>query len=133
MKHKEEIFRLKKEGKSYRQIQSILGCSKGTIAYHLGEGQKEKTRERTRGLRGQINKYISEHKEFMGCMDCKEKYPYYMLDLDHLRDKSFNLSNYRKYTLDIEIVKLEIDKCEVVCANCHRIRTYQRTGKEKNI
>ena len=40
---KEEILRLRQEGKTYTQIQDILGCSKGTIAYHCGEGQKEKT------------------------------------------------------------------------------------------
>jgi DNA-binding CsgD family transcriptional regulator len=40
---KEKILELKKEGKSYRQIQKILNCSKGTISYHLGENQKEKT------------------------------------------------------------------------------------------
>lgn len=39
---KEEIIRLKEEGKSYREIKKELGCSLGTIAYHLGKGQKEK-------------------------------------------------------------------------------------------
>lgn len=45
-KYKEDILRLREEGKSYREIESQLGCSKGTIAYHLGEGQKEKTLNR---------------------------------------------------------------------------------------
>lgn len=44
---KKEILKLRQEGKSYREIQDILGCSKGTIAYHCGEGQKEKTKNRT--------------------------------------------------------------------------------------
>ena len=35
---KEEILRLRQEGKTYTQIQDILGCSKGTISYHCGEG-----------------------------------------------------------------------------------------------
>ena len=48
MTYKDEIVRLHKEGKSYNQIKDILGCSKGTISYHIGEGQKEKTIERTR-------------------------------------------------------------------------------------
>lgn len=38
----ENIHRLSKEGKNYREIKEELGCSKGTISYHLGVGQKEK-------------------------------------------------------------------------------------------
>ena len=48
---KEQILKLKSEGKSYREIQKILGCSKGTISYHCGNGQKEKTTNRQRQLR----------------------------------------------------------------------------------
>ena len=45
---KEEILGLKKQGLSYNQIRDRLGCSKGTISYHCGEGQKEKTLSNTR-------------------------------------------------------------------------------------
>ena len=38
----EQILELAKKGLSYRQIEKELGCSKSTIAYHLGKGQKEK-------------------------------------------------------------------------------------------
>ena len=38
----EKIIKLHKKGLSYRQIEKELGCSKSTIAYHLGKGQKEK-------------------------------------------------------------------------------------------
>jgi len=45
---KEKILELRNEGKSYREIQKILGCSKSTISYHCGNGQKEKTKNRTK-------------------------------------------------------------------------------------
>lgn len=48
---KEEILKLRSEGKTYDQIKEILGCSKGTIAYHCGDGQKEKTRNRVEKYR----------------------------------------------------------------------------------
>jgi len=38
----EQIIKLANKGMSYRQIEKQLGCSKSTIAYHLGKGQKEK-------------------------------------------------------------------------------------------
>jgi 5-methylcytosine-specific restriction endonuclease McrA len=48
---KEEILRLRAEGKTYNEIKKVLGCSKSTIAYHCGEGQKEKTKKRRVNLR----------------------------------------------------------------------------------
>lgn len=45
---KHEILRLREEGLSYRQIEKELGCSKSTISYHLGKGQKEKSLKRRR-------------------------------------------------------------------------------------
>ena len=48
---KDQILKLRDEGKSYREIKRILGCSSSTIAYHCGEGQKEKTQNRLRKRR----------------------------------------------------------------------------------
>ena len=42
---KEQILQLREQGKTYDEIKEQLGCSKGTIAYHCGEGQKLKTKE----------------------------------------------------------------------------------------
>ena len=47
----EEILRLRAEGLSYRQIEVRLGCSKGTISYHCGSGQKNKTLANTKKRR----------------------------------------------------------------------------------
>tara|TARA_R110000765_G_scaffold3358_5_gene10403 strand:+ start:434 stop:970 length:537 start_codon:yes stop_codon:yes gene_type:complete len=43
---KDLILKLRENGKSYREIEKILGCSKGTISYHCGKGQKKKTTAR---------------------------------------------------------------------------------------
>lgn len=48
---KEQILKLRKEGKTYTEIQDILECSRGTISYHCGKGQKEKTKKRTNKYR----------------------------------------------------------------------------------
>jgi len=48
---KEKIISLADKGLSYRQIQKKLGCSKSTISYHLGEGQKHKAYARVRKQR----------------------------------------------------------------------------------
>ena len=129
MKHKENILRLRAEGKSYSQIADELGCSKGTVSYHIGFGQKEKTRSIQGRNREAINDYIRSVKESTPCADCGNYYGYWIMDFDHLKDKSFSLSRHSHHTKKLETVKDEIAKCDVVCANCHRDRTYSRQIK----
>ena len=43
---KENVFRLRGDGLSYRQIAAQIGCSKGSINYHLSEGAAEKVKSR---------------------------------------------------------------------------------------
>lgn len=127
MEHKENILRLRSEGKSYRQIQAILGCSKGTIAYHLGPGQKDKTKDRTNRIRTKQSRYLWELKESSGCVDCREKYPHYMLEFDHLpghQKLGSPTDMARNYNMQKALE--EVTKCDIVCANCHKIRTWQR-------
>jgi len=47
---KDQILSLRNEGKSYNEIQSILGCSKSTISYYLNENTSKKIK-----IRNQIN------------------------------------------------------------------------------
>lgn len=60
------------------------------------------------------------------CVDCGKSYPHYCMDFDHLRDKKFNISLARRGNWARKTILEEIEKCELVCAICHRIRTYQR-------
>ena len=41
-----KILELRNQGKTYKEIASILGCAKSTVAYWCGNNQKQKTRER---------------------------------------------------------------------------------------
>ena len=42
----DNIKKLRSKGYSYSEIAAELGCSKSTVAYHIGEGQKEKSKAR---------------------------------------------------------------------------------------
>lgn len=58
------------------------------------------------------------------CADCGKRYPHYVMDFDHVREgKLANVSNLAKGNVDTLLA--EIAKCDVVCANCHRERTYR--------
>ena len=60
-----------------------------------------------------------------GCADCGYNADPAALEFDHLRDKGFAVSQ-RLHSRPLEQILEEVEKCEVVCANCHRIRTEDR-------
>jgi 5-methylcytosine-specific restriction endonuclease McrA len=62
---KDRIIELRKQGKSYNQIVAELGCSKGTVAYHLGDGQKEKTYQRTVNRRATVHPLQNKLERFL--------------------------------------------------------------------
>ncbi len=66
--------------------------------------------------------YFTEHP----CADCGET-DALVLEFDHLRDKKFDIA-VNLITVGMKTLLEEIVKCEVVCANCHRRRTFRRAG-----
>jgi hypothetical protein len=50
-----------------------------------------------------------------------------VLEFDHLRDKEFSIGSGIR-DRPWKNVLAEMEKCEVVCANCHRRRTNRRGG-----
>jgi hypothetical protein len=83
--------------------------------------QKIRKQENDRALK--IKKFISEFKLKIGCKDCGYNKHHAALDFDHIKgNKSINVSHAKSINSALK----EIEKCEVVCSNCHRIRTYNR-------
>ncbi len=58
------------------------------------------------------------------CEDCGVSYPACVMDFDHRSDKKFGIGENR--TLAWSRYIEEMDKCDVVCSNCHRLRTMRR-------
>ena len=62
------------------------------------------------------------------CTDCGVTYPPYVMDFDHVRgDKLFTIGMSTQTKSKQQILD-EAAKCDVVCANCHRKRTYERAN-----
>lgn len=61
------------------------------------------------------------------CMDCGIQYPYYVMQFDHIRGtKIADISTMCKLPVSREQLQKEIEKCDLVCANCHSERTHIR-------
>lgn len=79
---------------------------------------------KSKAARARKRSFIQDAKS-KPCADCGVAYPYYVMQFDHLRDKIRSVANMLDMAWDT--IKNEIAKCEVVCANCHAVRTYNRT------
>jgi hypothetical protein len=61
------------------------------------------------------------------CVDCGIQYPYYVMQFDHVRGKKqHGMTAFRNRLHSLATIEKEIAKCEVVCANCHAVRTWKR-------
>ncbi len=119
MKHKEHE---KKRNKAYR-LKNRERWLKYRAKWQRGD-QKVK--------RAAIRELIGILKD-VPCADCGKRYSRYVMDFDHVRgDKHFTIGRSQEHP-DLEAVAEEIAKCDVVCANCHREREFQRRqdGNEK--
>ena len=86
-------------------------------------------KELARKQKQQYKKRLAEMKQASGCVDCGIK-NHIVLDFDHLRDKKYNVSRMIHDGFSWKAILKEIKKCEIVCANCHRIRTYLRLSSK---
>lgn len=67
-----------------------------------------------------IRSFLNTYLDGKCCNQCGDSRKV-VLEFHHLRDKEFNIADgIRK---SINKIKKEIEKCEILCANCHRVVT----------
>jgi hypothetical protein len=86
-------------------------------------------RRATQGLRRDQRRAIIREAKDRPCVDCGQSYPWYVMDFDHVRGQK--LANISAAAFSWSVPKLleEMAKCDVVCSNCHRVRTFERLDK----
>lgn len=105
-------------------------CRECKRAYDRDYWQSTKDR---RNDRKKLNKASIKERNFLyvwswlashPCLDCGESDPV-VLEFDHVdpSTKSYNVSEMVERGYSLDAIKIEVDKCEVVCCNCHRRRT----------
>ena len=76
--------------------------------------------------------FIREYKKKYSCLDCGLFFHFSAMDFDHItEDKEWGIARMVNNAYSLETIKKEIAKCELVCANCHRVRTYNRWRNRK--
>jgi hypothetical protein len=120
MSLKNRILELRGKGYTYSQIVTELSCSKSVVSYHCGENQKEKSNVRNRKRKQAKRYWLQQYKESLKCSSCGED-RWWVLDFHH-RDPSEKEQGVARLfgCASKERIMKEIEKCDVLCANCHR-------------
>lgn len=85
-------------------------------------GYAEKIRKQENERAHKIKTFLADYKIEKGCFDCGYRKHHSALDFDHVKGvKKLNVC----FSKSIGMAKKEIKKCQVVCSNCHRIRTWE--------
>lgn len=100
-------------------------CNKKTAKEYYERNKvahKATINKRNKENRARMLKQMLDYLDIHPCIDCKETDPV-VLEFDHQRDKTYNISGMMRDGRPWISVLKEIEKCEVVCSNCHKRRT----------
>ncbi len=107
---------------------SCKDCQKQYHKDHYKNNKKDyiyRAKNRNKSHLEEMRKYIINIKN-VPCMDCKVSYPSYVMDFDHREGEIKIKEISRLLNCSKQLIDKEISKCDIVCSNCHRIRTHKR-------
>jgi hypothetical protein len=91
------------------------------MPYADPEQRREFFKQRYAQVSGWIRAYKVEH----GCADCGYREHHAALEFDHIEGRVLGTVSSLAGSSFARVLK-EIARCEVVCRNCHGIRTHER-------
>jgi hypothetical protein len=93
---------------------------------YVPKKSREQIQRHMAARRARMRAYLDEVKS-KPCTDCHRRFDPVCMDFDHVRgEKLLNISQASTKNISIGKIKAEIEKCELVCACCHRLRTKMR-------
>lgn len=96
---------------------------------------REEANRSKESLRRRNWNYVMDIKKDTPCADCDGTFFPSAMHFDHIRGKKLmNIGTAAHQSWSIKKLQQEIDKCELVCANCHAVRTWgQKPYKYSNL
>ena len=100
------------------------------VAYYRRNRRLESQRVRVR--QDATRDYLREARS-VPWSDCSQEFQPHQMDFDHRdpTEKSFRLTSGGAMLASSVRLQAEMRKCDVVCANCHRVRTRDRSSRAR--
>lgn len=97
-----------------------------------------KRSERKRRANGKTSEYRFKRREWYRkyksetpCVDCGCCFSAECMDFDHVGNKTKQVSHLVTGGYSAEAIRKEMEQCDLVCSNCHRIRTCARKASRR--
>jgi hypothetical protein len=133
-----DLFAFKNKAKGVRQNR-CRPCVKAYSREHYQANRQDyidRAKVSNAELRGRKRALVQELRS-RPCMDCGGSFPTCCMQFDHRKGRSITgrnspetIANVTKSTTSLAALQAELEKCDVVCANCHAIRTHARRQAE---
>jgi hypothetical protein len=106
--------------------QSWCKTCRAEYMHERGELHLQQTRRARDHRRAQARDLVLRLLSTGGCADCGLTDPL-VLEFDHIGEKTMDVAKLVHEGYSLWRVELEVSRCEIVCANCHRRRTARRS------
>lgn len=105
----------------YKSLEKRRQYRREWYRHHIDSEKAHVTRRKT-----EIKKWFENYKKELKCEICGESHPA-TLDFHHknAKDKKFGINTKVHSGYSIDLIKQELSKCQVLCANCHRKLHYK--------
>ena len=92
---------------------------------------KEEVKQATKKIKQEKKKWWFEYKSTLKCCKCGFSNPF-ALDFHHRNglEKDNIIAELVGQNFSREKILLEVDKCDVLCSNCHRILHAEKRGRK---
>ena len=98
-------------------------ANKRSRLWHSVRGNLDKRNKKTVERHKDKKKWAIDYKGGI-CVDCKQSFPTCVFDFHHLDESTKNENPSYFIRLSKERAMEELDKCVLLCSNCHRIRHF---------
>ena len=103
------------------------------LRYKSDEARRLSIANRRHMAKSKARSFVLDYLKVNPCTDCGYTNPI-ALEFDHvIGTKRADVSAMVSDALSVEAIAAEIQKCQVVCANCHRIRTNARANWYRHV
>lgn len=97
--------------------------------WKTAQGSRDKQNAATRQRREAINTFLRAHKLSVGCAHCGYRDHHAALEFHHEGEKEINIS----FAKSLDQAKREMERCIVLCSNCHRIHHWNERSCKPDI
>lgn len=117
----------REKGKRHAVCKSCTAVRSNKWYYANKEHHVRNVMKHTRVSRQKLKDYVNDYLSRNACVVCGENDPV-VLEFDHVHGKDSAVANLIRLNVPLSRLQEEIEKCQVLCVNCHKRKTARERG-----